>query len=357
MSHIHGGDLTTFRQQFPDTPVLDFSANINPLGLPQGVKDALVGGMEAYTHYPDPQNRALRQALSAYEGVKEEWILPGNGASDIICRIAWSLRPKKALLLAPTFAEYERSLVAAGCGLVYHDLREEDGFVLTDVLLEQIDGVDLVFLCNPNNPTGALIPFPLLANILAKCRETGAILAVDECFLDFTEDCEAATMKRLLASADNLLILRAFTKIFAMPGLRLGYLLCSNRTLLNQLESAGPLWNVSVPAQLCGIAAVGETAYLAELRRQLPVWRAQLASGLEELGCRVYPGAANYLLFRAREGLAADLRPRGILLRECANFRGLSPEFYRAAVRAREENSILLREMKTLHQQRKEAFV
>ena len=134
-----------------------------------------------------------------------------------------------------------------------------------------------------------------------------------------------------------------------MPGLRLGYLLCANEPLLKRLEAAGPLWNVSVPAQLCGIAAVGEAAYLAELRRQLPVWRAQLTAGLLELGCKVYPGAANYLLFRAREGLAAELRLRGILLRECANFRGLSPEFYRTAVRSREENSVLLRELKALY--------
>lgn len=342
IKHQHGGDITSFQKEYPDTPVYDFSANINPLGLPGGIRDALTGSLDQYMQYPDPQCRNLRAALGEYEGVPPEWIICGNGASDLISRIAWSLRPEEALLPAPTFAEYERALEAAGCEVHRHILREENGFLLDDSFPEAIREVGVVFLCNPNNPTGALTDPELIVAAQQHCRATGATLVIDECFLDFAQDGEQYSMKRYLKEMDNLVILRAFTKIFAIPGLRLGYALSSNKRLLEAMEKAGPLWNVSVPAQLCGVAATKETGYLAETRRQLPVWREQLSQGLAALGCTVFPSAANYVFFHTRAGLVADLRPKGILLRDCANFSGLADGYYRAAVRTQRENAVLL---------------
>lgn len=346
--HIHGGDLAAFREQYPEVPVLDFSANINPLGMPESVRRVLLESADACLHYPDPRCRALREAIAGLEGVPADWVLCGNGASDLISRIAWALRPRRALLLAPTFTDYERALTAAGCACHHHRLREEDGFAANETLLDPIAGVDVVFLCNPNNPTGLLLEPALLEKAIERCRREGAYLVVDECFLDFVPDAADRTAKRYLQDSDRLIILRAFTKIFAMPGLRLGYALCRDKDLLNRLENAGPSWSVSVPAQLCGEAAAGELDYLEETRRRVPAWREGLRSGLARLGCGMYPSVANYLFFRARPGLAEELRPRGLLLRDCSNYAGLREGYYRAAVRREEENHRLVRELEEL---------
>lgn len=342
MKLVHGGDLASYHHQFPGKPVLDFSANINPLGLAQGVRQAYLDSLEECTHYPDPLCRSLRAALSSFEGVPEDWILCGNGASDLICRIAWALRPKNALLLAPTFADYERALTATGCTVNYHLLVEENDFLVDDSILEAIEDVELVFLCNPNNPTGSIIQDSLMKRIITKCRQAGVMLVLDECFMDFLDDGEKHSCKPELGQWGGLLILRAFTKIFAIPGLRLGYLLCSDAGLLARIDSAGPTWAVSVPAQRCGVAAIGETAYLNELRRNLTIWREELTQGLQELGCMTYPSFTNYIFFRAQVGLAVDVRPHGVMLRDCSNYIGLCDGFYRTAVRTREENQVLL---------------
>lgn len=342
MEQLHGGDLAGYRLEYPNTPILDFSANINPFGLPEGVRRALEGCADECVHYPDPHCRALRAALAAFENVPEEQILCGNGAADLIYRIIYALRPARALVLAPTFVEYERALAACGCAVDFHLLSERNGFALDDSILPRIDETRLVFLCNPNNPTGLLADPALLDAVLARCERTGAVLAVDECFLDFVGEPALHSVKRRLARSPRLLILRAFTKLFAMPGLRLGYLLCGDPELRKRIEAAGPPWSVSAPAQRCGIAAVGETAYLAKTRRELPTLRSTLALGLSRLGFAVIPGEANYLLFRAASGLAEALRPQGILLRDCAAMRGLGEGWYRAAVRTAGENAALL---------------
>lgn len=342
MSDLHGGNVAAYRLEHPGRPVLDFSANINPLGLPEGVRRALTGSAGDCEHYPDPRCRALRGALSRFEGVPEDWILCGNGASDLICRIAWALRPGTALLPAPTFSEYGRALEAAGCEVRHHPLREGEGFAVGGDFAEAVRGAEIVFLCNPGNPTGALVAPAVLEAVLRRCAESGATLVVDECFLGFVEGAKSRSMKRRLGDYGGLIVLRAFTKLFAMPGLRLGYALCSDGELLARLDRAGPPWSVSAPAQSCGIAAVGEAEYLAETARYVPRWRAELSEGLAGLGCRVYPAAANYVFFRGRPGLEAELLREGILLRSCANFRGLKEGYYRAAVRTAEENAVLL---------------
>lgn len=348
MKLVHGGDLTSYHQQFPQKEVLDFSANINPLGIAEGVRRAYLACIEQCAHYPDPLCRELRAAIGGFEGVPEEWVLCANGASDLICRIAWALQPKTALLLAPTFADYERSLAAAGCAIRYHMLAEEQDFQLQPAILQDLDGIDLLFLCNPNNPTGSVIDPNLMEQIVQQCQARGIYLIVDECFLDFLPDGEAYSCKRYLQQSDHLLILRAFTKIFAIPGLRLGYLLSADAPLLACIAHAGPTWAVSVPAQRCGVAAIQESADLAKLRRLLPQWRRQIEQGLDALGCKVYPSSANYLLFRTKKGLADAVRPHGILLRDCANYVGLCAGYYRTAVRTESENAVLLAVLQTV---------
>ena len=340
----HGGDWAGFAAQYgPDAPLLDFSANVSPLGLPQGVAAALAGCTGLCSRYPDPLCRALCDAIGEAEGVPAEWVLCGNGAADVIWRAALALKPARALVTAPAFAEYQTALESVGCRVEHYFLRDERDFALDEGILEAIrPGVEMVFLCEPNNPTGRTTPRPLLERILDRCREAGAVLVVDECFGDFLEDPAAHTLRGSLAAYPSLLILKAFTKIYGMAGVRLGYALCADEDLLDRLRRAGQPWAVSTPAQEAGLATLRETAYVEQVRALIARERPRLAAGLRELGCRVVEGEANYLLFRCEKPLIDPLRRRGILLRSCGNYAGLDDGWYRTAVRTGPENDRLL---------------
>ena len=316
----HGGDWAGYQAERGDQP-LDFSANISPLGLPEGVRRAAVRALDTAERYPDPLCRALRAAIGEAEGVDPAWVLCGNGAAELIYRVVLAKRPKKALVTAPAFSEYEAALELAGCRTDRFLLKEEDGFALNGEFLEAITpDMDLVFLCQPNNPTGRTVPRPLLAAAVERCRAGGGLLVLDECFCGFLDDPDA----------------------FSMAGLRLGYCLCSNAALLDALGSAGQPWGVSGPAQAAGVAALKETDYVEAVRALIQAQRPRLAAGLERLGFRVVPGQANYLLFWSPVPLEGPRRERGILLRDCANYHGLCEGWYRTAVRTAEENSRLL---------------
>lgn len=342
MALEHGGDLVSARKVYEGT-LLDVSVNLNPMGTPPQVLRAVSEAMGRVEEYPDPQCRALRRAIADKDGVSPEQVFCGNGAAEVIFRLALALKPKTALLTAPTFSEYEDALTRVGCQCRFHALRQEDSFDVTErILAELAPPVELVMLCSPNNPTGRLIPRELLLTILERCRQIGAILAVDECFLPLAA--EGKGLADRLHEAANLFLLRAFTKTYAIPGLRLGYGLGSP-ALIQKLEAWGPCWNVSVPAQAAGLACCQVPDWPAGGRQVLEVQRPILEQGLTRLGCQVIPGSANYLLFRLPgiSDLKERMLRRGVLLRSCANYRGLGPDWYRAAVRQPADNEAFLR--------------
>ena len=273
----HGGDIYTKKCR------VDFSVNVNPLGAPESVKEAVRKSAESVEQYPDALCRDLTRALSEKEQLPEENILFANGAAELIFALTQALRPKKALIAAPGFAEYEAALSAAGCFIRMYPLQKEKGFLLQDDFCDDLtDDLDLVFLCNPNNPTGLTIPQELLLKILDNCRERNIYLVLDECFIEFLPEPEKVTMQGKLDEYPNLLILRAFTKIYAMPGLRLGYLLCSDEDLLDRISRSMQSWNVSIPAQMAGLAALNEDAYVKEARELIRKERAWMKAELEK---------------------------------------------------------------------------
>ena len=343
MKLVHGGDWAGFETEYGKAP-LDLSANLSPLGMPEGVKAAAIAALETADRYPDPLCRELRASLAAFHGVDASCIVCGNGAADLIFRLCRTLRPKKAAVLCPGFAEYEQALRAEDCEITRLYLPEEEDFRLTASLAERLPGeAELLFLCNPNNPTGLLTGRETLLQILSRCRETGAILAVDECFLDFCRDGDEHSLVPFLKDFPELVILRAFTKTYAMAGLRLGYVLCGDAGLAARLQSCGQPWAVSHVAQAAGVAALKETAYVDTLRALISAERPRVAAGLRKLGLRVIPGEANYLLFSSTDAtLAEKLRGRGILIRDCSNYPGLRPGWYRTAIRTAAENDALL---------------
>lgn len=345
MKLVHGGDWAGYRAEF-GCDALDFSANVSPLGLPAGVAAAITNALPTADRYPDPLCRELRAALAGAEGVPADWILCGNGAADLIFRLALAVRPRRALLPAPTFAEYEAALQTVGCAVQRVFLREENEFAVTEEFIDAVTPeTDIVFLCQPNNPTGQVTPPALVERLVRRCAECGAVLVVDECFLDFLPDCDAWTAKQLLRDAPQLVILKAFTKLYAMAGVRLGYALCGDAALLEKMRGAGQPWAVSSLAQAAGLAALQETAYAGAVRALIAEQRPRMAAGLRALGLRVMDGQANYLLFRATPDFGEKLRRRGAVVRSCANYPGLDAAWYRTAVRTAEENTRLLQIM------------
>ena len=340
----HGGDVYG-----ADRPALDFSISLNPMGPPPEVLEAARAAVLDWNRYPDPKCRALRQAAARRDGVPEELLLFGNGASDLIDRFLRALRPRRALLLAPTFSEYRRGLEGIGCEIEEFFLDKENGFTVSEGILNAVrPGVDLVFLCDPNNPTGRRMEPELLRVLLDRCRAAGTFLAVDQCFLELTEGDPNALVSQL--TGGGLLLLRALTKSCALAGLRLGYCLCGDRALLERMEGLGSPWPVSSPAQ-----AAGECAF-----RNFPDWpkrclpflreeRVRLTRALEALGLWVCPSDANFILFQGPTDLGERLlREKNILIRDCANYSGLGPGWYRIGLQGEAESTRLLQALERL---------
>lgn len=334
----HGGDL------YGRAVTLDFSVNTNPLGTPPAAVKAVEEAARRLCQYPDPYCRELTAALAGHEGVPEAFILCGCGAAELIYAYCGAAKVDRALLTAPTFSEYAAALEAFGCRVERYALEEENGFALTEKFLDTLETIDceVIFLCTPNNPTGRLADPGLLVEICEICRRRGLRLFVDECFLELSDGGRSASLADQLERFPGLFLLKAFTKTYAMAGLRLGYCLCGDGALLEAMGRLTQPWNVSVPAQAAGLAALEEGAYLARARTLIGRERPRLAAGLAGLGLYVCPSQANYLLLKSPVELAGPLLERGILIRACGNYQGLGPGWYRAAVRGPEENGALL---------------
>lgn len=351
MSVQHGGNIWQF-----ETKLLDFSASLSPLGMPQPVAEAAIRGVTDSVHYPDPDCTQLRRAISERESVPMDWIFCGNGAADLLDRLAHGLGSCHVLTLAPTFGEYERSFRSAHSRIRYFYLKAEQSFQVTEKILSFLHpDLGLLILCNPNNPTGQTIDPSLLGQILVWCAKTNTHLLLDESFLDLTDDEACWNLKPFLKEYPQLILLRSLTKSYCMPGLRLGYLLSSNQALLSKIKSGGQPWAVSIPAQYAGIAALRDCPNWPEQAKPLiQQQRTFLKNALEQLHFRVFDSQVNYLFFQVpgQTDLREKLLQQGILIRSCASFRGLGSDFYRIAVRTEEENQQLLTALSSILNER-----
>ena len=331
----HGGTGSLHRKMF------DFSANINPLGMPECVREAIAEAADSCMQYPDPACTKLTYALSKYEDIAPEQIVCGNGAADLIFRFAHAFQPKRAILFAPTFSEYHAALRETGCTVTEYPLDAAHAFVPDDSFPDALNpDTDVVFLCTPNNPTGRRISPALLGRIAENCSKNNTIIVCDECFLRFTENAEAYSLRRFFR--ENCIILNAFTKLYAMPGLRLGYALCGTAELAEKLRQSGQFWSVSVPAQAAGITALRTPDWIGKTVSLVSQERRFLTQQLRNAGIFVYDGDANFLLLKAPEDFAARMAKHHILIRTHDGFHGLSPAHFRIAVRTHAENEMLL---------------
>lgn len=375
----HGGNLlrAAARYGLPPEEFIDFSASLNPLGPPPGVIERLRARLGAgAARYPDPDATAARAALAARLGVPREAVLVTNGGAEAIhlaVRAALAgagtpapkaeaggpaagagapaprPAPPRLVLPAPTFSEYARAARAVDAPVVRVPLSPDDGFRIDpDALAAVLRPGDLLFLANPNNPTGTLMSRADLERLVARAGATGATLAVDEAFLGFVAGGEALSLAARAAARPDLLVVGSLTKLYCLPGLRLGYAVATPERIA-ALAALQPAWSVNAPAQEALLACLEQADFAARTPAVVEAERTRLARALYTLpGLRAFPSRANYLLVdcRAAGRTAADLADalgrRGILIRDCGGFPGLDPHYFRVAVRGLRENEALV---------------
>jgi threonine-phosphate decarboxylase len=351
LEHIHGGNLTRASKKYglPKENIIDFSANINPLGPSREVVAALVNNLGLISSYPDPDCGELRTELAAYLGVNEDLLLLGNGAAELIYLLVNVTGCRKALIPAPTFCEYGLAVLSQGGEVLEIAMNKEEGFALpTEEIVSHLPGADLLFLCNPNNPTGRLVTRKDIEKILDEAMHHEVTVLVDEAFMDFVQQRELFSVMPLVGQRPNLAVLYSLTKFFGIPGLRLGAITAPGDLIARMKVSKDP-WNVNVLAQVAGVAGLRDHEYMKETIRLVQEEKEYLFHALSGFpGLEPLPGAANFILVGvAGSGFSSGeltdlLGRRGIMVRDCAGFTGLTGRYLRLAVKTRLENEKLI---------------
>lgn len=347
----HGGNVHQVAQRLHLNPqtILDFSSSINPLGMPKSLKERFIQNIDNLSFYPDPEYQTLRENIAQYLNVPYSQIIPGNGASEIIYLLFRILKPKNLLIFAPTFSEYEKAARLGNVTIHYHNLLEKDGFKPDfSKLANSMDTVDCLCLCNPNNPTSTLLSPAELTDLLARAKRKNVTFILDESFIELTKPGNSYSMVPWLQNYDNLFIIRSFTKILALPGLRLGYGLGPSPWIEKMAQSKIP-WSVNALSCIIG-------DYLHEIPEFLgktSLWLAKETEWLfQELlntpALRPFPPESNFILVKINSPKlsAAELQDKmtfqGILIRNAANFHSLNEQFFRVAIKDHKSNKQLI---------------
>ena len=344
---MHGGDIYRNNIHF------DFSVNLNPLGVPSEVQWVLTEAALHANKYPDIKHEQLIRDTAKLFDVIEDVIIYGNGSSELIMAICHALNPKKAMLVVPCFLGYEYSITGASpkCDIVYYALKEADDFRLTEGIIDaiELEKPKVLFLTNPNNPNGLLIEKDLLEKIVAACECVGCTVIVDECFLPLTGREKELSLAYNIKKYKSLIVLRAFTKTFAIPGVRIGYAVCSKKMLADSIKAHIPEWNLSIFAQMAGAQCLKQLDYIEDSVKTINAERKYLTEELSSLGFKVYPSEANYILFKSKYNDLLDrLLKYNILIRDCSDFMGLGEGYYRVAIKLHNENEGLIIALESL---------
>ena len=363
--HFHGSDLEKIEKVYGIKPsdVTSFAANVNPLGISYKLKTTLCDRIDAITSYPDRDYTALRTSIGNYINLDKENIIVGNGSTELISLFIQITAPKKALLITPTYSEYERELALQGGTLDYFPLLEEEQFVCDVAKLETVlaTDYDLLIICNPNNPTSTAIPTDTMRQILTCCKVAAQNIAskkgsahelyviVDETYVEFAPEITKITAIPLVKEFDNLVVLRGVSKFFAAPGLRLGYALTSSKKLLTEINERKNPWTINTLAAIAGEIMFSDEEYITKTKAFISSERTRVCDALRQNpNLKVYEPVANFVLVRILKPsvTASDLFEaciqKGLMIRDCVTFPGLDESYFRICFMSKEKNDELL---------------
>lgn len=356
---FHGSDIEKICSWYglAQDSIVNFGANVNPLGFPPSVKEAIASHLELLSSYPDRDYTSLRETIGAYCKADPQSILPGNGSSELISLLIEERAPKKTLILGPTYSEYARELSFSGSSMDYYHLDEAKDFVLDadDLCLTLQDGYDFLILCNPNNPTSSAISCHTLKRILEFCSGCGIFVMIDETYIEFAPVMEEISAVPLTEQFENLMVLRGVSKFFAAPGLRLGYGICKDREFLQKLKEKQIPWSLNSIGAFAGEQLFRDAAYISRTRDLILSERDRLYTETGRLSAfKTYQPYGNFLLLRIlREGVTAfDVFElcirRGLMIRDCSSFQCLDGEFIRFCIMMPKDNDRLLEVLRTV---------
>lgn len=352
--HFHGSDLETIEKIYgiKKEDIVSFSANVNPLGISPKLKTTLAERIDAIMSYPDREYSSLRKKIAEYVSTDMENVIVGNGSTELISLFIQIKHPKKALIIGPTYSEYEREVALGGGQTRYYRLEEEKQFALDIPELEEelTADVDLLVICNPNNPTSTSISRSDMRKILDICKQKGIFVMVDETYVEFAEDIRNITSAPLTGYYNNIIILRGISKFFAAPGLRLGYAICGNQDLLKEMNQRKNPWTINSLAAIAGEIMFTDESYIKETRTLIATERDRICKILDTCkNVHYFKPTANFVLVKIlREDITSmDLFEaaikNGFMIRDCSTFPFLNNKFIRFCFMTPELNDALLK--------------
>ena len=329
--HFHGSDLEKIEKIYgiKKEDIISFSANVNPLGISTKLKEGIKEHIDCITTYPDREYASLRNCIAQYCGCEAESVIVGNGSTELISLFVKIENPKKALILGPTYSEYEREISLVGGKTIYYPLKEENDFVLDtkDFISKLTEDIDMVIICNPNNPTGTAISSADMRKILDACMACHIFVMVDETYVEFAEDVSKISAVGLTRTYGNIAILRGTSKFFAAPGLRLGYAICSNADLISEINKRKDPWTINSIAVVAGTLMFTDQEYIDKTRALITSERDRMYKLFEESSrFKPYKPEGNFMLLKILEdGLTSgELFDRcikkGLMIRDCSTF-------------------------------------
>ena len=351
--HFHGSDLEKIEQIYgiKKEEIVSFSANVNPLGLSEHLKSELAKHLDVICSYPDREYTGLRRVIASYCDCAPESVLVGNGSTELITLFIKTVSPAKALIIGPTYSEYERELSLGGGTSLYFPLKEGDGFRLdVDLLTETLnESIDMLILCNPNNPTSSAVSRSDMRHILDVCKTHDIFVMIDETYIEFAEQYDRINCVPLTASYNNLCILRGISKFFAAPGLRLGYAICGDPDLMNDIAAIKDPWTINSLAEVAGQIMFTDTDHINATKELIYSERKRVSAALSDIdGIKVYDPVANFVLCRiTKENVDADILfdraiRNNMMIRNCSSFPFLDNSYFRICFMKREDNDRLL---------------
>ena len=381
---FHGGNIYKVFREKNLKEILDYSSNINPYGIPESLKSRIIENLEILERYPDPDYVELREKLAHLNKIDISDIVLGNGATEIIFLFMKVINPKKILIVSPTFGEYERAvkateiprdIVSLSCSgdnknienkeieIEYFELKESDDFKLNigNLKNELENKYDLLIICNPNNPTGKFLKLAQTEEILKECNKYDTKLFIDEAFIEFLADGMKESIINTEENKKNLFVTRAFTKFFAIPGLRLGYGMYFDKELEQKISEKKEPWSVNNIAEMAGLTVLDDTEYIEKTLKWITKEKIYMYEKLNEIsGIKVYETEVNFITGKIDEKLFSEglnvkilrekMLEQGILIRDASNFKFLDERFFRLAIKDRASNDRVIKAMKEIFQ-------